>query len=491
MNPHKDTRIVVSCLPDERVVETGQWLYCYGCDTRLKEAKIARVTVPLFEKDCSASNGLLTVANIEMVISQLLTKASRTLTRPQLDFVISKACEEPTALYLSLAVRVVREWTSSMPTDACMLNGTVVGLISQLFDSLESNYGVMLTRSALTLLTHAVDGLRDVEMEDLLSLNDDVLQHVFEYHESSVARLPIHVWMRLRDGLEGLLVQGRGGSLRWYHRQLREVAELRYAGVERRVAQGYMAVYFGNLVSIERQALSLISHQPITLNDKSVWSEDVIINQRRCVEASWHMLASGKWKEACDEICNLENICAVLKCDDKSVCYSLVRNVVSLYSEVQRLDEGGGRPSQLTRRVNDYMRFLQGSMSRMLGYANPAESISVVCTSTQPIESIARQDIYKWIRETPTSTSFWRGKSLGGRNAFTPLQMSLEGHTNALSSVAISSDGTKIVSGSWDNTVKVWDAVTGSVLSTLKGHTEGVSSVVMVLKSYLGRGTER
>jgi WD40 repeat protein len=32
----------------------------------------------------------------------------------------------------------------------------------------------------------------------------------------------------------------------------------------------------------------------------------------------------------------------------------------------------------------------------------------------------------------------------------------LEGHSNSLSSVAYSPDGTKIISGSYDNTIKIW-----------------------------------
>jgi eukaryotic-like serine/threonine-protein kinase len=41
----------------------------------------------------------------------------------------------------------------------------------------------------------------------------------------------------------------------------------------------------------------------------------------------------------------------------------------------------------------------------------------------------------------------------------------------------ISPDGKRIVSGSADNTVKVWDAATGQEALSLKGHTAGVSSV--------------
>ena len=37
----------------------------------------------------------------------------------------------------------------------------------------------------------------------------------------------------------------------------------------------------------------------------------------------------------------------------------------------------------------------------------------------------------------------------------------LEGHTSSVCSIAITPDGTKIVSGSGDNTIKVWDLASG------------------------------
>ena len=45
--------------------------------------------------------------------------------------------------------------------------------------------------------------------------------------------------------------------------------------------------------------------------------------------------------------------------------------------------------------------------------------------------------------------------------------------------VAISSDGQTLVSGSDDNTIKLWDLYTGQLLHTLEGHAEDVSSVVI------------
>ena len=53
----------------------------------------------------------------------------------------------------------------------------------------------------------------------------------------------------------------------------------------------------------------------------------------------------------------------------------------------------------------------------------------------------------------------------------------LYGHTGPVTSAAFSPDGTRILTGSWDRTARVWDARTGTTLFELKGHTGGVNSV--------------
>ena len=53
----------------------------------------------------------------------------------------------------------------------------------------------------------------------------------------------------------------------------------------------------------------------------------------------------------------------------------------------------------------------------------------------------------------------------------------LNGHTGPVRSAAYSPDGLKIVSGSHDNSIKIWDADTGLLLNTLNGHTSWVLSV--------------
>jgi WD40 repeat protein len=53
----------------------------------------------------------------------------------------------------------------------------------------------------------------------------------------------------------------------------------------------------------------------------------------------------------------------------------------------------------------------------------------------------------------------------------------LSGHTSGVGSVTFSSDGTLLVSGSNDTTLKLWDIQTGGVIKTFHGHTHHVYSV--------------
>ena len=56
-------------------------------------------------------------------------------------------------------------------------------------------------------------------------------------------------------------------------------------------------------------------------------------------------------------------------------------------------------------------------------------------------------------------------------------KVTLTGHTDNVWSVVFSPDGTMLASGSWDQTVRLWDVETEQLLHTLTGHTSDVMSV--------------
>ena len=53
----------------------------------------------------------------------------------------------------------------------------------------------------------------------------------------------------------------------------------------------------------------------------------------------------------------------------------------------------------------------------------------------------------------------------------------LKGHEGWITTVAFSPDGTWIVSGGEDKTLRLWDAATGKEKRVLRGHTAGITTV--------------
>ena len=78
------------------------------------------------------------------------------------------------------------------------------------------------------------------------------------------------------------------------------------------------------------------------------------------------------------------------------------------------------------------------------------------------------------------------GQLLAGANGDTTIHLlsggrtyigSLIGHTDSVTSIAFNNSGRFLASGSYDNTVRLWDVVEGTNISTFEGHTDVVNSV--------------
>src|SRR6059058_438720 len=65
--------------------------------------------------------------------------------------------------------------------------------------------------------------------------------------------------------------------------------------------------------------------------------------------------------------------------------------------------------------------------------------------------------------------------ALGGAASAQPTEF--KGHTNFVYSVAFSPNGEVLATGSFDNTIKLWDFKTGKEKFTLKGHTNAIYCV--------------
>jgi len=71
----------------------------------------------------------------------------------------------------------------------------------------ERNHGHIFVSHVLSYLTASKNGLSDVEMEDVLSLDDVVLNDVFQHWLPPIRRVPPLLLPRLRDELSSYIMQ--------------------------------------------------------------------------------------------------------------------------------------------------------------------------------------------------------------------------------------------------------------------------------------------
>ena len=120
--------------------------------------------------------------------------------------------------------------------------------------------------------------------------------------------------------------------------------------------------------------------------------------------------------------------------------------------------------------------------------AGPGTGYAIIETlrSGAVVEELGRDENWSWIR-TPTGNvvfvhNGYLEKTGVDRNlepeAETTWRAGLQlDHESFVHSVAFSPDGRTIASGSYDNTVRLWDAASGRQLLVLEGHEGSVSSV--------------
>ncbi|KAF9509840.1 hypothetical protein BS47DRAFT_113675 [Hydnum rufescens UP504] len=117
-----------------------------------------------------------------------------------------------------------------------------------------------------------------------------------------------------------------------------------------------------------------------------------------------------------------------------------------------------------------------------------ADARRFVLANGDLIRGSALQVYHSALAFTPYDTELYKTYSkdvkscirvLQGVEAQWPQTLStLIGHSAAVLSVAFSPDGLRLISGSDDCTLRLWDAISGVHLATLEGHTASVASVV-------------
>jgi hypothetical protein len=139
----------------------------------------------------------LYILNFEKLHSVLII---RTLVHERL-----AECNIP--LYVKLVFDEIKLWKSYTKTQEKDLAKTVSTSINKLLARIENQHGHILVEHALSYITASKSGLSEAELEDLISLDETVLNDVYQYHLPPIRRIPPLLWTRIRNDLPNYLVE--------------------------------------------------------------------------------------------------------------------------------------------------------------------------------------------------------------------------------------------------------------------------------------------
>lgn len=155
---------------------------------------------------------------------------------------------KPSPMYVWLIYYQVRQWRSDQAVPSLALPSTVAEAVQALFDNLEAKHGKQLTSHCLAYMTVSKTGLSDCEMEDVLSIDDDVLNEVFGGQYSVIRRLPSICWLRLKRDLQPFLAHHVCEGMTvytWSHSIFSQITIQRYMDdITKRTIHSNLADYF-------------------------------------------------------------------------------------------------------------------------------------------------------------------------------------------------------------------------------------------------------
>ncbi|CAB0044685.1 unnamed protein product [Trichogramma brassicae] len=424
-------------------------------------------------------------ANVKMIL-MWMKMAHRDLNNYQWRLVANAISKCSLPIFVKLVFAEICRWRSyTKPADTHLAN-TVMDSIMMLFERIEKQHGKILVFHALAYITAAKSGLSESELEDLISLDDKVLDDVYQYHLPPVRRIPPLLWTRIRNDLPNYLSEREADGvsvLNWYHRQFRDAAKERYfknlnlaTYFHSMIADYYLGIWGGGVAKpfkyteIQRHRFNLqdregIADRKVPEQPLAFYSKEGKIsryNLRKFGELPFHLVRSNRFKDLFESVLfNYEWLHAKLSScplqavlsDFEDACafiedQNLVRELM-LVADALRL--GGAilatHPDMLAPQ-------LVGRLLPEIGSNNNVRMLLQACDE-DGAKDCALMPVYHCLH-TP-----------GG-----PLKYSLEGHQFAVFGFCMTSDYRYLVSIS--NKFITWDLSTSDLTRDVSPGIEGI-----------------
>ncbi|XP_070537831.1 NACHT domain- and WD repeat-containing protein 1-like [Ptychodera flava] len=453
--PH--VAIVVSTLPSE-----------FGILSRLQSI-LPETTKFLEVKALSTDESM-------KIVESWLQSEKRAVTNSQKSIIsdVIQKCSLP--LFLKLLFDQASRWQSYLPPNRIQVESSVKGMISLIFDRLESYHGKTLVQRALGYLTISQNGIAEAELEDLLSLDDEVLQDVYAYWLPPTRRIPPLLWTRIRTEINDYLVEREAEGSRviyWYHRQFIETAKERYlqdpkvvTKLHKMVSEYFIGCWSGGKkkpFKYSQEQMKKFNKPETDAEDRNVAPQplqfaDGRFNIRKLEQLPYHLIFMEDMDQLKEHaLCNFEFLMAklkglglgeVLQDFTSAIEHNSSDNEIRLVSDAIRVGASALREES------------ENLVFELIGRLKDADGKYIA-----KLVSDAERSAGSQVPLLPYNQCFPEAGGL--------LVTQLIGHTDEVQCVAATTDGRLLVSGSKDKTAIIWELESSTILHTLKGHHDG------------------
>ena len=228
-------------------------------------------------------------------------------------------------MYIKMAFDEAMLWPSYMDPDDSILPDTTEACLVAMLDRLERKHGKLLFSRCMQYLTVSQYGLSHCEMEDLLSLDDEVLNSIFVHWQPSIRRIPSFYWAKVYNDITIFLTHLQVDDtpiMNWAQQQCREVFTKRYLKsaktkqkIHSALSDYFLGTYSGtfkkpftynnslrnvlHIKEVDGEAVRYVAEQPLQYDTTCT---RVRYNLRKLNQLCHHLINAGRKKDACREI---------------------------------------------------------------------------------------------------------------------------------------------------------------------------------------------
>ncbi|XP_035676380.1 NACHT domain- and WD repeat-containing protein 1-like isoform X4 [Branchiostoma floridae] len=422
------------------------------------------------------------------ILDTWLARIQRCLTEKQREVILSafSHCRQP--LFLKLAFDEARRWKSYTPESELRIAQSARAAINLLYERLEVQHGTIFVSHTMGYIAAARNGIAEHELEDVLSLDDEVLDDVYQYWSppnKDLVRIPPLIVTRLKyDIMEYLAERQADGKrvLQLFHRQFIECAQERYlAGDSSRARHHILADFFlGTWSNGRRKEITMdVNGKKEYYNaDRNVVPQpmkydDNVFNRRKLNEVTFHLLHAGRMDDIFEHTLGnlnfMHNMIDAFSVKDLIEDYNMVLQVqdnleIRLLRDALRLikptlEFKGGVPSYLAL--------------ELIGRLVPFER-----QSRQAVDSLLEQS-RAWCKkfcDRVTRRPFMLPHSTSNYPPGGPLRTTLAHHRAGITSIAMTPDGGYMVTAARDCTIRIYENESDvmELERTLTGHTAAI-----------------